>query len=40
VQSEVEFLLGGLPTTASLTCLVVATDGVWRIALAQTTPVR
>jgi uncharacterized protein (TIGR02246 family) len=32
--------VGGLPTTASLTYLVVETDGGWRIALAQTTPVR
>lgn len=30
---------GSLPSTASLTYLVVAQDGTWRVALAQTTPV-
>ena len=38
-QNDLEPEATALPETASLTYLVVEQDGVWRIALAQTTPI-
>ena len=38
-QNDPEPEATALPETASLTYLVVEQDGVWRIALAQTTPI-
>lgn len=38
-QNDAEPEAKGLPEAGSLTYLVVERDGVWRIALAQTTPI-